>query len=392
MQNQQNTSRVDAADVLRGVAVMGIILLHAVDRFNLFVFGAREGQAAWLNFLDRGIYDALGFVFGGKGYAIFALLFGFSFFIQERNQRAAGRDFRLRFVWRMALLAVIGIVDSLFYMGDILVFFAVMGLVLPLVCRLPDRAVGWIGVLLLVQPVELCQLISALIDPAFTPSGEWFDASYRTIFPVQTGGTFWEACRANLQTGRWVCFNWYITDGRITQTAALFLLGMLIGRRGLFLGGVKNLKFWFTVICWAAVVFFCTEGLRGMFPQFLERESTVLGRLELILRSYGNMAFAFALVGGILILFYTTKLHGPMMTIAPYGKMSLTNYLSQSIVGTAIFHHWGLGLWDDMGAAGCFVVGAAIVAAQIVFCRWWMRSHRQGPVEWLWKKATWIGK
>ncbi len=166
---------------------------------------------------------------------------------------------------------------------------------------------------------------------------------------------------------------------------------MLIGRKGLLLDGEKNLKFWFKTICWSAVVFFAMEGLRNLFPGFVEN-GNVLRPLTLILKSYENMAVTFALVGAILILFYTTKLHGTLMKIAPYGKMSLTNYLSQSILGTAIFHHWGLGLWDDLGITYSVFVGVAIIAAQMVFCRWWLRSHRQGPVEYVWKRATWLGR
>ncbi len=381
--------RIDAADVLRGIAVIGIILVHAVEHFNFISFADAAEQCAFLNFTDRVVWDSLFFVFGGKGYAIFALLFGFSFFVQESRQRAKGKDFRLRFLWRLALLTVIGLFDSLFYSGDILVLYAVMGIVLPLVCRLPDRAVLWIGVLLLLQPTEWWKLINALCDPAYISPGGWFDASFAAIAPVQAGGTFWEACKANFLEGQFANFNWYITNGRITQTAGLFVVGMLIGRKGLLLDGEKNLKFWFKTICWAAVVFFAMEGLRNLFPGFVENRN-VLRPLSLILRSYENMAVTFALVGAILILFYTTKLHGALMTIAPYGKMSLTNYLSQSILGTAIFHHWGFGLWDDLGTTYSVFVGVAIIAAQMVFCRWWLRSHRQGPIEWAWKKATWL--
>lgn len=82
--------RVDVADVLRGFAVLAIILLHSIEHFNFYSFPDTTYQSAWLNFLDKVIWDGLFFMFGGKAYAIFALLFGFSFFIQHDNQRMRG--------------------------------------------------------------------------------------------------------------------------------------------------------------------------------------------------------------------------------------------------------------------------------------------------------------
>jgi len=115
--------RVDVADVLRGFAVLAIILLHSIEHFNFYSFPDTTYQSAWLNFLDKVICDGLFFMFGGKAYAIFALLFGFSFFIQHDNQRMRGNDFRLRFCWRLVLLFLIGQLNAAFFTGEILVRF-----------------------------------------------------------------------------------------------------------------------------------------------------------------------------------------------------------------------------------------------------------------------------
>ena len=108
-------ARVDVADVLRGLAVMGIIILHSIEHFNFYSFPDTAGQSAWLNFSDKAIWNGLFFMFGGKAYAIFALLFGFSFFIQDDNQRLRGNDFRLRFCWRLILLFLIGNINASFF-------------------------------------------------------------------------------------------------------------------------------------------------------------------------------------------------------------------------------------------------------------------------------------
>ena len=66
--------RVDVADVLRGFAVLAIILIHSIEHFNFYSFPPADGQSAWLNFTDRAVWDGLFFMFAGKAYAIFALL------------------------------------------------------------------------------------------------------------------------------------------------------------------------------------------------------------------------------------------------------------------------------------------------------------------------------
>ncbi|MBP9720461.1 MAG: DUF1624 domain-containing protein, partial [Bacteroides sp.] len=99
----QNNTRIDVADVLRGLAVMGIILLHSIEHYNFYYF-PESPPFEWMKFTDRIIWDGLFFTFSGKAYAVFALLFGFSFYIQNNNQNQKGKDFRLRFLWRLVLL------------------------------------------------------------------------------------------------------------------------------------------------------------------------------------------------------------------------------------------------------------------------------------------------
>lgn len=119
---------------------MAIILIHSIEHFNFYSFPPTDGQSQWLNFADRAIWDGLFFIFAGKAYAIFALLFGFSFFIQDDNRRMRGYDFRLRFCWRLLLLFLIGQLNAAFFTGEVLVLYALVGFVLPLVCRLSTRS------------------------------------------------------------------------------------------------------------------------------------------------------------------------------------------------------------------------------------------------------------
>lgn len=111
----QSRPRIEVVDALRGFAVMAIILLHNIEHFNLYNFP--EATTDFMKALDKGVWDTLFFLFSGKAYAIFALLFGFSFFIQFDNQARKGKDFRLRFFWRLMLLFLYRLLQRLVLPG-----------------------------------------------------------------------------------------------------------------------------------------------------------------------------------------------------------------------------------------------------------------------------------
>ena len=92
----ETNARIDVADVLRGLAVMGIILLHSIEHFNFYSF-PEEVHFEWMKFTDQAIWRGLFFTFSNKAYAVFALLFGFSFYIQDNNQQRRGKDFRRQY-------------------------------------------------------------------------------------------------------------------------------------------------------------------------------------------------------------------------------------------------------------------------------------------------------
>ena len=382
-----NNNRIEIADVLRGFAVMGITLIHFIERFSLNSFP--EEPCNFLLFTDKVIWDSVFFTFSGKAYCIFALLFGFSFFIQDNSQKEKGKDFRGRFAWRLVLLFFIACINSTLFPGEILVLYALLGYVMIAVCRLSTRTIAIIAVILLLQPFEWGQIIYALINPQYIPIAD-FDAPYWEIVnTAQKEGSFLEMCKTAIWTGNIANMGWMILHGRITQTAGLFMLGMIIGRSKVFPYSEKNIKLWIKVFIIAVAAFFPIYGLVGILPEFITREALLVPS-TLLLKSLSNIAFTAILFAGVIIVYYLTKFRRVLHQLAPYGRMSLTNYLSQSLIGGFLFYHWGLELYKYTGITVCFLMGIGIFLIQFFFCRWWLRSHRQGPLEWLWKKATWI--
>lgn len=290
----------------------------------------------------------------------------------------------------MVLLFGFGLLDLLFFNGDILTVYAVCGLlVLPFV-RAGNRVLLFFAVLFALQPIELAYLVGGLVDPQLQPLDLGSGAMFQAILPAQEGGSWFDVAMAGLRYGLPVNFTWAIEHGRFTQTLFLFLLGLWVGRRRLLYDEGNNAAVWKKVMLWSVVAFAVLCPLRYTVPQMFDAEC-VSASLTVMLDMWKNLAMMFFYVSLLTWAYHRTRARRVLAKILPYGKMSLSNYLGQSVVGGFIFYHWGLGLYAVSGHTMSLVLGAAFVLLQFSFCKWWFRSHKRGPLEQVWHNATWIG-
>ena len=377
------------ADILRGIAIGGIILIHFIEQLNFYVFP--EPSSPFWGAVNQGVWDTVFFLLAGKMYAIFAMLFGLSFFIQHDNQAQKGVDFRLRFLWRMVLLFMFGLFDLLFYNGDILCVYAACGvLVIPLV-RASDKVLKIIALLLLLQPIELVYLIIGAIDPSASPLDLGSLDHFNAVAVAQEHGSILDVAVAGLRHGQQVNFLWAIENGRLTQTIFFFLVGIMIGRRRLFYNEGNNLAFWKKVFKGAAVAFVILTPLYFLVPKQFD-SACISNSLNVMLNMWKNLSMMLMIVSGVTLSYYLTGAKNWLIKIAPYGKMSLTNYLTQSIFGAMLFYNWGFGLFRYCGHTVALMMGAGFILLQYMFCTWWLKNHKRGPFEELWARLTWIKK
>ena len=362
-------TRIDVADALRGIAVAGIILYHSVEHFDIFTQDPIVHTLA----CDKTVGDVLAWLLSGKMYGIFAMLFGLSFFIMNDNQQQKGRSFSGRFAWRMCLLFVFGLINVAFYDGDILMLYAVYGLLLIPISYLPSKAVWCIIGLLAIQPVELyCLITGTTIDHSTL-----FEIYNKTI-ALHEHGTFWENAVNNLRYGFELNLRFNVFSGRLTQLLCLFILGMQLGRQRLFYNEGKNLKIWHIILCVSATLVIALS-----FVDF--------GALEMWLKPIYSFFILLMIVSGVVSAWYAFKsVRSVLHHLCIFGRMSLTNYLLQSIIGSFIFSGYGLACYRLVGTTYAVLIGLGMVICQYLFCRYWFRNHPRGPLEGLWRKLTWI--
>ena len=362
-------TRIDVADALRGIAVAGIILYHSVEHFDIFT----QEPIAFTLPCDQAVGDVLAWILSGKMYGIFAKLFGLSFFIMNDNQQQKGRSFLGRFAWRMCLLFLFGVINVAFYDGDILMLYAVYGLLLIPVSCLPSKVVWCIIGLLAIQPIELFCLLTGITFDHTRLFG-----IYNQAIALHEHGTFWENAVNNMRYGFELNFRYNVFSGRLTQLLCLFILGMQLGRQRLFYNERHNLKIW--------------HGIFGITASVVIVLSFVdFGSLESWLKPIYNLIILLMIVSATVSAWYAFEgVRRLLHHLCVFGRMSLTNYLLQSVIGSFIFCGYGLACYRLVGITYAVLIGLGMVIFQYLFCCYWFNGHQRGPLEGLWRKLTWI--
>ena len=349
-----SAERIDAIDVLRGIALFGVMAVNVVMEFRVSIFEQFLGPRTLASPVDRIIDMILTQAVELKAFALFSLLFGAGLAIQF--DRLAKRERRtVLLARRLAVLLVFGIIHlCLIWNGDILTEYALVGfIVLPLL----------LGPRWLLTLAALVFLALYLAMQAFPPAGLFPSraAIWQDVMDANriyaTGG-FLDVLAFRLREIPLIAS---LHAFVFLRTIGLFLLGALAWRSGI----VRNVRGLFTIALPASAL---GAGLlyRGIEP---------LGTILLAL-GYG------AAILGIAGFERGKRLLG---WAAPLGRMAFTNYVAQSFIFSWIFYGYGLGQFGRLGIAQALAIGIAVYIAQVVFSAWWLRHYRYGPLEWLWR-------
>ena len=381
------SNRIQLLDILRGFALLLIVMIHYVEHFDFFA----PAQSS-LFFSSQTDQEVMGWVFAlisGKAYSIFALLFGYSFFIQVNRKEQAGQDFRGRYLWRLCILFAIGFLHSLIYKGDILHIYAALGIVLIALYRVNSTVLIVFSVLLALQLPSMYQLIQSFIDPAYTYEETFGMGIWHLVDQTYAAGSFSDVLAFNLWEGRTTVWGWTFYNGRYLQLISLVLLGLVLARYKLFETIAQDKKHLPKAMLFCAAVM---VGIRSLLTSSWLAELTPLQNkhLHVILGSYYNLAFTGLIVAVMIYLHLQFNQNKLNQLFAAYGRMSLTNYLSQAVFGVVLFYGFGLGMYPYFGATLSLLLGALIFTAQAYFSLWWQQRYHYGPVEWFWRSLTYV--
>lgn len=395
--------RIQALDVLRGFALLGIVLMNIeafVGPLMAALGGIDTSLAGWNLWVDAAIYILV----QGKFYALFSLLFGIGFALLLQRGGSAGppRGLVLR---RMLVLLAIGAVHAfLIWAGDILLAYAALGLVLLLAfsttpaSRLRWWALGLFGLPLVFTWLFVLSVAASQADPqAAAATAQALDAQaagYDAMVERQRqaygpGGSYGEAVAANAEVVR-LMFTAYLPFlGPLLM--AYFLAGAWFVRSGVILDPLRHVDVFrrLVLLGWGVGLPLVAVGawlVPTMDP----------GRVDLAMAwgstatQVGSALMALGYMGTVVVLLQSPRISPVLQWLAPAGRMALSNYLLQSLVCTLVFHGYGLGWYEQLPRAWQVPFVLVLFTVQVLASHWWMRRFRHGPVEWLWRSLTYL--
>jgi len=376
--------RIATLDVLRGLALLGILLMN----MEAFV-GPMDLSTTGIDPHWRGVdrwADAFVYIFvQGKFFTLFSLLFGAGFAVMAQRAEVAGRDFSRFYLRRSLGLLGIGLAHALLlWSGDILVAYALLSFLLLAFREAPRGWLPAMGVLAWLAAAGLMLLLGAVVAlmPADAAAAQAAHAQAAIEAQRQAYG-HGSYAQAVLQRLR----DFGASLGALLvvgpQVLGMFLIGSWFARSGAIARPADHRRL-FAWLRWGALPL----GLALMLGSAWYQPWLAPGRFDL--RS--ATAYVLASVAGLLMclgyLAWGVRWSHALRWLAPAGRMALSNYLGQSLVCTLLFYGYGLGLFEQMGRAWQLLFAVALFAAQAALSRAWLRRFRFGPMEWLWRAIT----
>ncbi len=388
------SSRIEIIDALRGLALAGILICHMTENYIGAMSPESFNKAVHVGVLDNIIDGLIFFFLRGKFIALFSFLFGLSFFIQMDNGAKKGKAFGGRFLWRLIILLLIGYAHSLFYRGDILTIYAFLGLFLIPFYKINNRWILVISALLFLGVARYLVFFFIGTDSIWEGPVEISNTDPKVIayYDVLQHGSLWEVFKTNAIAGHLDKADYQFSIfGRGYFTFAFFLLGLYIGRISFFQNFREHKKIIKKTLIWSSITLVASFGIvAAAFSQVgpdagLDSWYAMVGLSGM---DIANMAMTFIWIAVFVVLYKKVRPEKWLSKFAPYGRMALTNYVVQSILGTFLLYGWGLGFIGELRQVYTFSLALVLIALQVWFSKLWLHYFNYGPLEWVWRSLT----
>lgn len=379
--------RVGVIDVLRGFALLGILMVN-MAAFRGPVFGDLAGTGV----LDRAATFVTALLFEQKFYVLFSFLFGYGLAVQMTRAAARGAPFVPRFLRRLLGLFLIGVAHALLlYTGDILVTYAILGVVLLLLRNARDRTLLVLAAVLVALTGLAFLGAGTVLATLPNDSGLIAEVRADSLAEAERSVEGYRGSPGEVVAQRVREYPGVLPVALFGQgpiALGMFLIGLWAGRRRLFErvdGHLPLLRRTLAVglavggagaLAWAVV--------RSVVGYDISAAFVLGGAVDFATAPFLSAFY----VAAIALLYRRPAWRRRLSPLAPVGRLALSNYLLQSLVGALIFTGYGLGLYGSVGAAGGLALSLAIFAVQIPLSAWWLSRFDFGPAEWLLRSFT----
>ena len=408
--------RFVSIDVLRGVAVLGILVMNIYAFAMPFIAYTNPLALGGTEPHNMGTWFFTHILFDQKFLSIFAMLFGAGLVVMSTRAESRGTQFGRIYYRRQFWLLLIGAIHGYFiWMGDILFLYAAIGMLVYLFRNRRPRTLIIVAVLLL--PVALLlnfgmgkHFESVIVEVAkieeLQASGtelgdkqkkmlEGWEAQRKFMAPTAEDvqididvhrGSYPEIVEHRVPTVLMMQVFVTLFFG-IWRVGALMMIGMAMMKLGVF-SGERSVSFYRKMMLAGYLIGLPLTIFSASDLYAHQFNSLYVMRVGGIANYWGSLIVAFGHIGLVMLLVKTGALQRLMARFAAVGRMALTNYLMHSVILTTVFYGYGFGLYGSIPRFWQMGFVVAVIGLQVMLSPWWLSRYRFGPVEWLWRSLT----
>ncbi|MGN1401469.1 MAG: DUF418 domain-containing protein [Bacillus sp. (in: firmicutes)] len=373
--------RLITIDVIRGFALLGIFFVNMPTFFSPYLY--IDPKTYWENGLDSTLSSFVETFMTGSFYPLFAFLFGFGAILQYERLRSKGLSFPKHFSRRLFVLLLIGVIHAfLFWHGDILITYAIGGAVFLLFYKLKPLALLLISILSYGIFFGLFALLTLIIDQDFMMKLTYDAEAVERSLTAYGDGNFQDVFSQRMQ-------DWLMVNGPqnfwllILSIVPFMMIGAAFAKNKWLVSVQKHKRMLVAIMIFAFVSGFFLKTL-SYLPFADSFPFTAM-----VVKSYiGGPLLTFFYISALALLLDSEKARAVLHPFSYAGRMSVTNYLFQSVLFTSLFYSYGLGLYGNVSYSVGFVLVIITFALQVWFSKWWLSRYRFGPVEFLWRWGT----
>lgn len=388
-------------DVLRGFAILGIFIANLGTGFS----GYNDGAHASGPFLVQGWDTKMQFLhhmfIEGKFYSIFSLLFGWGIALQVKRGMAKGISAVPTIRRRLVFMLLLGAIHLMIWQGDIVFFYALLGFLLIPLRRFSNKTLLITAGILLLSPVLLYWLKMTFQDLNYPANrmrelGIKVTMSLTSIkseeeyFNLVKNGSWWDQLKLNIG-GFFFRYSYLFFVSRVPKVLGMFLVGYVIGRTNFYKNILQHKKTLYWVMGIGFVIGLPANYYLAHYMSWYNQDYFSLqikGLYQTIAYSLGVAPLAMAYVALFMLSFQAVAGKKILSVLAPAGKMAFSNYILQSLIGNFVFLYQGLGYTGQVGPVYYTLFGIVVFIFQVILSTIWLKYFNYGPVEWLWRSAT----
>ena len=366
--------------MLRGFALLGIFIANMLTFHSPYLYMdpytwfSAPGDMATFKWID--IFVEASF------YPIFAMLFGYGLNMQYEKSIANKMQFAPVMARRMGVLLVFGLLHALFiWVGDILFTYALMGFIMIAFVRIPKKWMLPLAAIVYIVPSGIIYGFTYYLNKL---SPDTLMEGYADIHQIERSieayahGSYGEIF--SFRFFEWLLFGLTGSLMGIFVVLPLIMIGAGLSKWKV-IERAAELKVGIAIVTVVSLI-------AGIWMKATPHIGGPTTDAIILQTQFGGPVLAIGYIGLLLLLYQLPFFRAIFRPISKAGRMSLTTYITQSIVGTLIFYAYGFGMYGKVDLATGVGIAVGVFVIQVLFAELWLTKFRMGPLEWLWRKGT----